>query len=160
MKDRKFLVSAKVLLSLMLIAVMAFSLVGCNNTKKADDTQKVTTVVTTEAQEEAKVEVKELGEGKTSFSFNVKNAEGKEQAFLIKTDAKTVGEALLAEKLIAGDESEYGLYVKTVCGDTYDYEKDGYYWAFYVNGEYAQSGVDATDIEADAVYSFEATPAE
>ena len=35
-----------------------------------------------------------------------------------------------------------------------DYDKDGKYWAFYVNGAYATKGVDSTDIEAGATYSF------
>ena len=56
--------------------------------------------------------------------------------------------------LIAGDESEYGLYVKTVNGVTADYDKDRTYWAFYVNGEYANTGVDSTPVEDGAVYSF------
>ena len=67
-----------------------------------------------------------------------------------------MGEALLDKGLIAGDDSEYGLYVKTVNGVTLDYDKDGMYWAFYINGEYAQTGVDSTDITAGAEYAFKA----
>ena len=33
-------------------------------------------------------------------------------------------------------------------------DKDGKYWAFYVNGEYASAGVDATDITEGATYAF------
>ena len=80
--------------------------------------------------------------------------EGNETAFEIHTDKETVGEALLELGLIAGDESEYGLYVKTVNGITADYDKDGVYWAFYVNGEYAQTGVDSTSITEGDSYSF------
>ena len=77
-----------------------------------------------------------------------------ETNFEVHTDKTTVGEALLDVDLIAGDESEYGLYVKTVNGITADYDVDQTYWAFYVNGEYASTGVDATAIEAGATYSF------
>ena len=80
--------------------------------------------------------------------------EGKETAFEIHTDQKTVGAALLEVNLIAGDESAYGLYVKTVNGVTVDYDKDGKYWAFYVNGQYAATGVDSTDITDGAEYTF------
>ena len=66
----------------------------------------------------------------------------------------TVGAALLSLGLIAGEDSEYGLYVKTVNGETADYDVDGTYWAFYVNGEYAMTGVDATTLEAGAIYAF------
>ena len=58
--------------------------------------------------------------------------------------------------LIAGEDSEYGLYVKTVNGVTVDYDTDGKYWAFYVDGEYAATGVDSTDITAGATYTFKA----
>ena len=42
----------------------------------------------------------------------------------------------------------------TVNGITLDWEKDGKYWAFYINGEYAMTGVDSTDAEDGAVYTF------
>ena len=49
--------------------------------------------------------------------------------------------------------------VDTVNGITLDYNKDGMYWSFYINGEYAMTGVDATPVEANATYSFVATAA-
>lgn len=95
-----------------------------------------------------------LGEGNTSFNFTVTDKDGKETKFEIHTDKTTVGEALLEQKLIEGEESQYGLYVKSVNGISADYDKDGVYWAFYVNGEYAQTGVDSTDIKDGDTYSF------
>ena len=97
-----------------------------------------------------------MGEGETSFLFNVVDPEGKESHFEIHTDEKTVGAALLSLGLIAGEDSDYGLYVKTVNGVTVDYDADGKYWAFYVDGEYAATGVDSTDITAGATYTFKA----
>jgi len=38
-----------------------------------------------------------------------------------------------------------------------DYDVDQTYWAFYINGEYAVSGVDTTDIDENAVYKLERT---
>ena len=67
--------------------------------------------------------------------------------------------ALVALNLVSGSTSEYGLMVDTVNGITLDYNKDGMYWSFYINGEYAMTGVDATPVEADATYSFVATAA-
>ena len=58
--------------------------------------------------------------------------------------------------LISGEESQYGLYVKTVNGITLDYDKDGKYWAFYIGGEYAVTGVDTTEITAGSTYTFKA----
>ena len=89
-----------------------------------------------------------------SFTFIVVDADGNEETFEVTTDADTVGEALLDEGLIAGEESQYGLYVKTVNGLTVDYDRDGAYWSFYVDGEYAMSGADTTEIEDGQTYSF------
>ena len=38
---------------------------------------------------------------------------------------------------------------------TADYDKDGVYWAFYIDGEYAMTGVDATNITDGAQYAFQ-----
>lgn len=95
-----------------------------------------------------------LGEGSKSFDFTVVDRDGKETHLEIHTDKDTVGGALLELGLIAGDESEYGLFVKTVNGITADYDTDGVYWAFYVDGEYATAGVDSTPVTEGASYSF------
>ena len=124
-------------LSLVLIVAMAFSFSACGNDGNTND--------------DAKVE--------KSFVFKVVDLDGSEKSFDIKTEAETVGEALLAEKLISGEVGQYGLMVDTVNGIKYDYNADGAYWAFYVNGEYAMSGVDTTDIVDGTTYSFVATKA-
>ena len=95
-----------------------------------------------------------IGEGETEFVFEVVLDDGSTTLFNVKTDETTVGAALLDLGLIAGDESEYGLYVKTVNGVTADYDTDGKYWAFYIDGEYASTGVDSTDIVPGSTYSF------
>jgi hypothetical protein len=76
--------------------------------------------------------------------------------FEVHTDKKTVGDALVEVNLIAGEEAQYGLYVKTVNGETLDYNKDKMYWSFYIDGEYAMTGVDQTKIEAGKAYAFKA----
>ena len=134
------------ILALVLIVAMAFSFSACGNNDS--DTN---TTTTTNASSEAKKEL--------TFVFKVVDLDGSEKSFDIKTDATTVGEALLAEKLIAGEVGDYGLMVDTVNGIKYEYNADGAYWAFYVNGEYAMSGVDTTDIVDGATYSFVATKA-
>ena len=107
------------------------------------------------ADESSKTDESIIGEGETEFFFKVVDAEGKETLFTIHTDEKTVGKALLDAGLIAGDESQYGLYVKTVNGVTVDYDTDKAYWAFYIGDEYASTGVDSTDIEAGKTYTFQ-----
>ena len=89
-----------------------------------------------------------------TFRFVVTDGGGREESFQISTEKKTVGEALLEEGLISGDSGPYGLYVKEVNGIPADYEVNGTYWAFYINGEVAMSGVDMTDVEDGAEYAF------
>ena len=94
--------------------------------------------------------------GTKSFTFEVVDPEGKTESFSIDTEKGTVGEALMDEGLVEGEEGPYGLYVKTVNGLTLDYETDGMYWAFYVNGEYGSTGCELTEIEDGASYAFKA----
>ena len=146
MKSRKKLSS--LLLCMMLIVAMALGTTGCGGNQNNES--PVTTATTENAQSDSNV----LGEGKTKFNFIVVDKDGNETQFEIHTDKETVGDALLELELIAGDDGDYGLYVKTVNGITADYDKDGVYWAFYENGEYAQAGVDLTTITEGATYSF------
>ncbi len=149
MKMTKFTKILSVLLCLALVVAIAVFATGCANKKNetpADNTPSHTVE-----------DVTKLGEGEKSFTFIAKDKDGNETKFLISSNAATVGAALLENNLIAGDESDYGLYVKTVNGATLDYDTDHMYWAFYVNGEYASAGVDSTEITADATYSFVAT---
>ena len=118
-------------LLLLLSAAIAFSVVGCDDANV-------------------------LGEGSAGFVFKVVTASGETKTFTVKTDKDTVGEALIDEGLIAGEDGPYGLYVKTVDGETLDYDTDGKYWAFYVDGSYAATGVDVTKIEAGKEYCFKA----
>lgn len=97
-----------------------------------------------------------LGTGKNSFVLEVKAGE-QSVKFTVNTDKEMVGEALLDNKIIEGEDGQYGLYVKKVNGILADYDTDQSYWGFYINGEYATSGVDTTKIEKDAAYKFEYT---
>ena len=132
------------ILCMMLVAATTLIMTGCND--KA--TQEVTpgTSVT--------VESNVLGEGDTKFTLSVVDQDGNETQFEIHTDKETVGEALLECGLVEGDEGEFGLYVKKVNGIEADYDKNGTYWAFYINGEYATTGVDSTTITEGDTYSL------
>lgn len=136
----KKVINSKVLLSvvsLVLIAAMALTITGCSNNESENP----------------------AGNTEKSFVFKVIDLDGTEKSFDITTEAKTVGEALLNEKLISGTDGDYGLMVDTVNGIKYEYTADGAYWAFHINGEYATTGVDTTEIVDGATYSFVATKA-
>lgn len=134
------------ILCIVLIAAIALFTTGCN-----DNSQ---TASSGDSQVSSIDDGNVLGEGEKQFIFTVTDADGKETQYEIHTDKTTVGEALMELDLIAGDEGEFGMYVKTVNGITVDYDTDGKYWAFYIDGEYAMTGVDVTDITEGATYSF------
>ena len=125
-------------LCMVLIVAMALSMTACTN-NNTDDANA--------GQEQAQVVEK-------SFTFEVVDKDGNTETFTITTDKTTVGEALLEEGLIAGEDGQYGLYVTEVNGIVADYDVDQTYWAFYVDGAYANSGVDTTDVADGATYSF------
>lgn len=131
-------------LTVMLIVAMALTVTGCGDKERNDGSQSV------EQLSQGGI----LDEGQTVFYFTVVDGQGNETAFEIHTGKETVGAALLEYGLIAGDESEYGLYVKQVNGITADYDVDKTYWAFYIGGEYASTGVDATPVKAGETYAF------
>ena len=165
MRMKQIKKSLSLIFCMMLIVAMALFTSGCNDkTNETQETEKSTVVeetaeteVQTEEAQSEKVpeaEVTVLGEGKTQFLFTVVDQDGVETAFEIHTDKEFVGDALLELGLLDGEESSYGLFVKAVNGIVADYEVDKTYWAFYVNGEYAMSGVDTTTIEEGTSYMF------
>ena len=144
MKKTRLKRSLSLILCIVLIAAMALMTTGGNDNNGTDpglsagEQQQATTV----------------GKGETQFTFTVTDRDGNETVFDVHTDKTVVGDALLELNLIAGEESQYGLFVKTVNGITADFNVDGKYWAFYENGKYASAGVDTTEIVEGATYSF------
>ena len=95
-----------------------------------------------------------LGEGDLSFSLTIVDEEGNAITVTVNTDEDTVGGALQSVGLLEGTQGDYGLYISAVNGIRAVYEEDGTYWAFYINGEYAMTGVDQTPIAAGESYTL------
>lgn len=81
-------------------------------------------------------------EGSKTIYVEVVHKDGSVADFTYQTDKEYLGEALLEEGLIAGSESEFGLYVETVDGETANYDADQSYWWLTCNGEDSQTGAD------------------
>lgn len=94
-----------------------------------------------------------LGEGSKTVKVVVE-AEDKKVTFTIATDREMLGDALLDNELIAGEESEYGLYVKEVNGMKADYDADKAYWGFFKDGEYMMTGIDLTEFADGEQYEL------
>lgn len=104
----------------LVLTVAAINAIGCAK-PKGDDSLKTITVT-------------------------VIDDKGESTEFVIKTNSPNLRGALEQEKLVEGDEGDYGLYVKVVNGIRADYETDGAYWSFTKEGTILMSGVDDTII--------------
>ena len=125
-------------LCMVLIVAMALSMTACtNNTPDSSDA----------GQEQTQPVSK-------TFTFEVVDQNGTMTSFDVTTDKELVGEALLEEGLIVGEDGPYGLYVTEVNGIVADYNVNKTYWAFYIDGGYASSGVDMTEVVDGATYTF------
>ena len=89
---------------------------------------------------------------KVSFTLVIVDDQGNETSQVIETSKTTVGDALMEKGLLEGEETQYGLFIKSVNGIMADYDTSGTYWAFYIDGEYAMTSVDLTDIVDGATY--------
>ena len=132
---------------LLVLLFAATAMTGCASTTN-----------TAAPQTEAPTEDQTPSSAELSFTLEVTLPDGTKRTHDVTTSCETVGAALLEEGLIAGDEGEYGLYVTTVDGSTLDWDTDHMYWALYIDGEYAMTGVDSTPILDGATYALVATP--
>ena len=130
-------------LGILLSLLFVVCLVSCGNTVNATGVWEKATYLKNA----------EFGKGATTVQVEV-SAEEQSVTFTLHTDKTTLGDALLEHKLIAGEESAYGLYVKVVNGMTADYDVDQSYWAFYKDGEYMMTGVDGTEISDGEHYEL------
>ena len=143
--------SIKKLLALVLAFVLtaAAALTGCS-----------TTPAETTAPPAETTPVTEVGEGAANFELTIVDKDGVTHLYRVHTNVGMMGEALTEVDLIDGEQGPYGMYIKSVLGQVLDYETDGMYWSFYVNGEYAQTGIDQTPVEHDGKYMLKAEAAE
>ncbi len=132
-------------ISILLFFVFVFCLVSCNESKVEKDGLWENAVYK---------ESTTFGDGEKTLNVELKVNEHL-ITFTVKTDKNTVGEALLEHGLISGDEGPFGLYVKVVNGIVPDYDVDQSYWAFYINGEYAMTGMELTEIKEGESYRIE-----
>lgn len=149
MKKTKVLKALSFLLCVVLVAAIALFTSACNGKTEPPSTPD-TSAPSQSAGDEANV----VGQGATQFTLEITFKDGSEKSYTVKTDKKTVGEALTEVGLISGEVGAYGLMVETVDGETVTYENDQKYWAFYIDGNYAMSGVDTTEIKEGEVYAL------
>lgn len=113
---------------------------------------------TTEATAEDATEdvATEATQEEITFTVTVVYEDATTEDFAITTTATTLRAALEAEGLIAGTESEYGLYVQTVNNITAD-ESLQQWWCLTKGGEMWNNGVDTTEISDGEQYELTLT---
>lgn len=101
-------------------------------------------------------------EGSKSITIEVVDDQTNSTMYEVNTDAEYLGDAIRETEglTVEGTESEYGLMVDTVNGIVADYNTNGAYWAFYVNGEYCNYGMDEQPILDGEEYQIVYTAAE
>lgn len=99
-------------------------------------------------------------EGSKSVTLEVLNQEKQTSTYEVKTDAEFLRQAMEEAKdfTFDGEVGDYGFTLYTINGETHNWNVDGSYWAIYVNGEYAQNGIDSQPVKDGDVYRFAYTP--
>ena len=98
-------------------------------------------------------------EGAKAYTVEVVDSAGETKTYTGRTDAEFL-RGLMDELVSGGDfsyegeDSDYGIMIMTINGETADFATDGAYWAIYVNGEYGQYGADEQPVEDGGVYAF------
>ena len=116
----------------LLLAIVMF--IGCSEKIPAEGRWKDAIYLeNTEFGEGAKTVVVKVVAGEQSIEFTV------------HSDKSILGDVLLEHKLIEGEDSQFGIYIKKVNGILADYDVDQTYWGFYKNGEMMMVGVDSTE---------------
>ena len=95
-------------------------------------------------------------QGAKTLTIEVVDKEAVVTSYEVHTDAEFLRQVMEETEGLTfeGTEFEYGLMINTVNGVTADYNADGSYWAFFVNGEYCNYGVDSQPVNDGETYTI------
>ena len=98
-------------------------------------------------------------EGSKTVSIEVVSADASTKEYTVHTDAEYLRGAMeeTEDLTFSGDESEFGMMVTEVNGEVADYNADGAYWAFYINGNYCDYGIDSQPVADGDAFTIEYT---
>lgn len=154
----------KKVFALLLSVVMLLSFAACAQTPADKEIPGTTEVPTTTAPAETTTvpaettdtpeETTAVPEGKVSITVKVVHADGSEKVFTYNTDEEFLGDLLLADGLIKGNDGPYGLEITEVDGETAVYATDKAYWALYEGDQYALQGISTTPVVDGGEYGL------
>ena len=101
----------------------------------------------------------QVAAGSNKIEIDVVNDIGETRTYDVKTDAEYLRQAMEeAEGLeFSGEESEYGMMVTEINGVVADYNADQSYWAFYVNGDFCNYGIEQQPVTDGDIFRIEYT---
>lgn len=83
--------------------------------------------------------------GEKTIYITVIHADSSKADFTYQTDAEYLGEVLLAENLVSGEEGQYGLFITTVDGETADSSRQQW-WCITKDCEKLTTSADTTPL--------------
>lgn len=97
--------------------------------------------------------------GSKNVTLTVVDKDGGETTYTVKTDAEYLKDVMdTADGLTyEGASDGTGYMVNTVNGETADYNVDGAYWAFYINGKYCKYGITQQPVADGDAFRIEYT---
>lgn len=95
----------------------------------------------------------ETAAGAKSITVEVVDKDGSSEEFQYDTDREYLGEVLLDEKLVEGDEGQYGLFITSVNGISAD-EGNQEWWCITKGGGQVNTSADQTPIEDGDTYEL------
>lgn len=152
-KTRNLLIGLGAFVALIVIALIVFNMYKPQS-QPAPAAETETAAEETAAADEQPAE--DDAEGSKNIVIEVKDSEGNVTSYEVVTDAEFLRQAMdEAEGLTYdGTDSEYGMMVEVVNGEQAIYSEDNAYWAFYVNGEYGNYGIDSQPVTDGDTYSI------
>lgn len=101
-------------------------------------------------------------EGSKNITISVVDSQQEVTEYELSTDSEYLRQAMEeAEGLeFSGTESEYGMMVEIVNGESAVFATDGAFWNFYVNGQYCNYGIDTQPIADGDAFEIVYTLAE
>ena len=94
--------------------------------------------------------------GTKAITVVVVHKDKTEKTFNYKTDAETLGALLKEKNLVSGTDSEWGIMIDTVDGETAD-SANQEWWCITKGGEMLSTGADSTNIADGEKYELTLT---
>ena len=92
--------------------------------------------------------------GGKAITVMVVLSDGTEKPLSYSSDAEYLGEVILSQGLVEGEEGPYGLEIHSVDGEKASWEENQSYWALFVGEDYATTGADGVVLTDGGVYKL------